>query len=173
MQETAPPSDELQAMIAVERAVKELEPEVQERVINWATDRFRVQMKKPGKTPTVRSEDLAVDIDPNDYETVAEFHDAACPTTNATRVLVVSYWIQFLMGETNLKAASVNQELKDLGHAVGNITNAFNALKAKKPALVVQVTKAGKAKQARKEYKITQAGKKEVERMLCGPANEE
>ena len=130
-------------------------------------------MKTPGKNPISRGEDLAADFYPTDYETVAEFHDAAGPTTDANRVLVVGYWVQFLMGETILKAASVNRELKDLGYAVGNITAAFNALIAKKPSLVVQVAKTGKAKQARKEYKITQAGKKEVERMLCDPANEE
>ena len=172
MQEN-PPSKELQAMIDVEQSLQDLGPEVQGRIINWAAERFGVWMKGSRKTPTGRSDDLAIDFDRSDYETVAEFHDAAGPSTDATRALVVGYWIQVAMGESTFKSASVNKELKDLGHAVGNITGAFDVLKDKTPALVVQVAKRGKTKQARKEYKVTDAGKKEVERMLHGPANEQ
>jgi len=56
--------------------------------------------------------------------------------------------------------------LKNLGHPIANITSAFNNLKARKPATVMQLKKAGTTKQARKTYKLTLAGKSAVEAMV-------
>jgi hypothetical protein len=60
----------------------------------------------------------------------------------------------------------VNKELKLLGEGVPNITMAVDALRSQKPALAVQLQKSGKTRQARKTYKLTVAGIKEVERMI-------
>jgi hypothetical protein len=65
-----------------------------------------------------------------------------------------------------VEAQAVNTRLKDLGHGVGNITRAFEALKDEKPALIVQTKKEGSTQQARKKFRVTAEGKKKVEGML-------
>ncbi len=65
-------------------------------------------------------------------------------------------------------SAQVNAQLKHLGHRVDNITRAIDALISEKPALVIQVRKSGSTRQARKLYRVTDAGAQEVQRMLRG-----
>jgi hypothetical protein len=55
-----------------------------------------------------------------------------------------------------------------LGHGLINITAALDDLREAKPALVLQVGKSGKSRQARKTYKLTIAGIKSVEEMIGG-----
>ena len=88
------------------------------------------------------------------------------------KALVGGYWIQKCEGVSTFESATVNRELKQLGHAVVNITSAFDYLKDQKPALAVQTAKSGKSKQARKKYMITKAGEKYVERMIRGERTE-
>ena len=52
--------------------------------------------------------------------------------------------------------------LKDLGHRASNITDALSSAMKEKPALIIQVKKSGSARQARKLYKLTDAGVKWV-----------
>jgi hypothetical protein len=96
---------------------------------------------------------------------LADFFAGISPKTQEDRALVVGYWMQFQQGETELDAQRINGELKNLGHPVANITSALEGLKARKPQLVMQTKKSGSAKQARKKYKLTLAGKKAVEEM--------
>jgi len=63
--------------------------------------------------------------------------------------------------------------LKNLGHGIGNVTRACSALIAEKPALLMQVKKAGSTKQARKQYRLTTAGIQRVREMLAGRADED
>jgi hypothetical protein len=49
---------------------------------------------------------------------------------------------------------------------VKHITSAFDTLKARKPAAVMQLKKSGSTRQARKTYKLTVAGKNAVELMI-------
>jgi DNA-binding PadR family transcriptional regulator len=58
--------------------------------------------------------------------------------------------------------------MKHLGHGVKNITSALSSLMNEKPQRVVQLKKSGSTKQARKQYKVTEAGKNAVRRMLEG-----
>ena len=52
--------------------------------------------------------------------------------------------------------------LKNLGHGVGNITRAFDTLRASKPALTVQTRKEGSSKQARKKFRVTTEGHRRI-----------
>lgn len=173
MQDEATQSTELQSMIIIENTLDKLDPDERERVIRWTVDRFGVATNSSRGIRSAGQKPIGPDIDPTEYETIAEFHDATNPNTDAARALVVGYWQQFVLGETEIKASNVNRELKNLGHESSNITNAFNALRAKKPALAVQVSKSGKSRQAHKKYKITEAGKKEVARMITGYQDED
>jgi hypothetical protein len=99
---------------------------------------------------------------------LASLCDLARPDTDAERALVAGYWLQCTQGQTEFTAQAVNDELKNLGHGVSNITNAFSSLKDQKPALVIQVRKDGTSQQARKKYRVTAEGKKAVDLMVRG-----
>jgi hypothetical protein len=164
---TAPLSAELQAMAQIEAALQGLDEEVRARVILWVNARYRggsISSRKP-LPPSEEGETN----EPGTYETLAEFYDAARPSTDADKVLVVSYWYQFRENATDVESQKVNTDLKHLGHGVGNVTRAFEALKATKPALIIQTRKEGTTKQARKRYKVTGEGKKAVERLVSRP----
>jgi hypothetical protein len=85
----------------------------------------------------------------------------------SAKALVGAYWMQFKEGVNDVDAMTVNTRLKHLGHGVGNITRAFEALKAERPSPIVQTRKEGNTKQARKKFKVTNEGKKRVEGMLA------
>jgi DNA-binding PadR family transcriptional regulator len=51
---------------------------------------------------------------------------------------------------------------------VSNITTALSSLIERKPQLVIQTRKSGNSKQARKRYRLTDAGIRAVERMISG-----
>lgn len=101
------------------------------------------------------------------FEEFAElFHAAGPPTKNPDKALVGGYWLQVCQGAEGFKSYLVNRELKEAGFEIPNITNAFNALKKRKPALVIQTATSGTKTHARKFLKLTSAGIQTVERML-------
>lgn len=157
-------STELKAMANIEAALKDLSDDERARVMQWAASRFRGAGKSPLKGGPENDEVQATDL--GKYGTLAEFYDAAAPETEADRALVAAYWYQFKEDASDVEAQRINSELKHLGHGVGNITRAFEALKSQKPALIMQTRKEGSTKQARKKYKVTTEGKKAVERMI-------
>lgn len=82
--------------------------------------------------------------------------------------MVAAYWVQVCQGTGSFQSQSLNDGLKDLGHGIGNITEALSQLKDDRPALLLQLKKSGNTRQARKTYKLTQAGMKRVEEMTQG-----
>jgi hypothetical protein len=171
-------STELQAMVQVESALKDLQEDERDRVIQWALARFRIQPKvaTPAASKATATENSAAagtggassNNGAGDYEDLATFYDAAGPANDMERALVCSYWIQVHDGAADVDAQSVNTQLKHLGHGIGNVTRAFEGLKSQRPALIVQLRKEGSTQQARKRFKVTAEGKKAVERMLNG-----
>lgn len=97
-----------------------------------------------------------------------DLYAAVSPASDASRALVVGYWFQVTQGEQDLDGFQINKELKHLGHGVTNITTALSSLIQRKPQLVIQTRKSGNSKQARKRYRLTDAGVKAVERMIAG-----
>lgn len=149
----------------------QLEPEARSRVVRWAIDRYEVSgIKLPGS----RSTDGGADAGereaslPAAYQEFADLFDAARPKQNDEKALVAGYWLQVVQGQPGFKSADAQAELKNLGHAIANITDALTTNMKKKPALVLQTGKAGTARSARKSYKLTNAGTRAVERMLTG-----
>lgn len=92
---------------------------------------------------------------------------AAQPATGPQRALVVAYWFQELQGREGWAGADINSALKNMGSGLANVTNTLDSLKARKPALVMQVGKSGRTQQARKTYKLTSAGIRAVSEMLA------
>lgn len=165
--------DEIEAMKKLAAALEPLDEAARQRVLQWAVSRYH----------TGRPVALAVRVDPGDlnleskasssFETFAHLFEVANPTTEREKALVASYWAQVCEAQPSFAAQKLNTQLKDLGHRVGNITEALTALKAERPALVLQLKKSGTSKQARKTYKLTQEGIRRVQAMLQATAEEQ
>lgn len=168
------PIQELDAMKAVAVALAPLDAEATGRVVRWAAERFgNVSLPRAGGHQDLRPLSSSIGtgtevsaIAPPQFQHLADLYGAVSPSTDAERALVAGYWFQYIDGMPEFGAQTINSALKDMGHRVANITNAFAALKAQKPQLVVQLKKSGTSKQARKTYKLTAAGKSAVEAMI-------
>ena len=162
---------ELNAMNQIVNALENLEDEVIERILKWTAQRYSAKILSPFEknvADTTKQAELNKDAFPG----VADFFDKAKPRMGYEKVLIVAYYLQKIDGKEDLDAQSVNTELKNLGHGVQNITEAFSVLINRKPSLAMQTRKTGSAKQGRKKYKITIEGLRKVERMVTGVQEE-
>lgn len=164
---------ELEAMETVHRVLSELDEAAQERVLRWASDRFGVAQSPttpkggpPGAFGGGQDEG-------REFRDVGELVHAAQPGSGPDYALAVAYWFQEVQERDGWTGADVNNTLKNLGHGLANVTQTLNSLKARKPALVMQVAKSGRSRQARKTYKLTTAGVRTVRDMLAGEHNAE
>jgi len=172
-----PQDPEISVMSKIGAALTELKetPEAVVRVLRWAVEKYR---PKAGPSPTRLQSGLLPDIVEDTEETSAprQFPDfpalfaAAAPTTDPERALVAGYWFQVVNGHDDLHGQLLNDELKNMGHRIGNVTEALSNLIARRPALVIQTRKSGTSRQARKKYRLTTEGIRAVEQMLTQTA---
>jgi hypothetical protein len=165
MSETIDP--EIAAIQVIATALASLDSEATLRVLAWANKRFGLSAGSSSTNRGVTSENIQENgFGSAGFNDLAELYNAASPSTDAEKALVTGYWFQFHDGVADFGAQTINTALKHLGQGVSNITTAFETLKAQRPALVMQMRKMGPHKQARKKYKLTDAGKKAVEQMV-------
>lgn len=177
------PTKELAAMSKVSEALQGLSKKEVERVLTWLSSVYEIgstpqtittsaQQETPGVS--TKSSELASGNDNHiNFQAFHELFDAAYPKDNAERALVAGYWLQEQEQQDNFDGYSVNKILKNLGHPVSNVTNAFSALMTRKPRHAMQVSKAGKSKQSKKLYKLTIEGIKAVKKMISNENNGE
>lgn len=146
---------ELAAMAAVADTLGPLEEDSRRRVLRWATERFGVRsvIAKPGDTPAA-------------FEDFPTLFSQADPRTEADKALVAAYWLQVVEGHERFEGQQCNEQLKNLGHGIKNITSAMEKLMARKPELIMQVRKGGPSKHTRRQYQLTVEGSEAVARML-------
>jgi hypothetical protein len=183
VKEVKDPMAEVTAMQALVAALKGLDTESIGRVLRWAADTYSVSVNvgggagnrggggRPGSGAGSGSSDSgngngSMANGATQFSDLAELFAATSPESDADRVLVAGYWAQFGEGRPEINSQEINSALKNLGHPIKNITSAFDTLKARKPAPVMQLKKSGTSKQARKTYKRTVAGKNNVELMI-------
>lgn len=163
---------ELKAMRDVVDALEPLEESTRARVLEWAMRRFDIQRTgRRGSSHVPAHQVSERELESSGSEEAVEFvdlFDRSQPGAEAERALVGGYWFQIIRGKGEFQAQEVNNALKDVGHGVSNITVGFNNLQRRTPALVRQVAKSGRTKQARKRYKLTSAGVARVQAMLRG-----
>lgn len=176
---------EIEAMGKIADTLGDLEEEVRARVLRWAGERYGVEVAPPrrrgGKVEDF-SEDDFDDDDENGkddhgstgesgtsqpFEHFAELYDAANPSNDQERALVAAYWTQVNLGKSPFGSAELNRLLKDLGHGIMAINKAMLSNMKKKPALILQVSRGGTAQQARKKYKVTDAGLRWIKARLA------
>jgi hypothetical protein len=165
---------EFSAIHTVFKALEPLDDDARGRVINYIVARLEINaaLSRPGheaEAPMGETEEAALKHEQGaapKYGSFAELYDAAQPKTNSDKALVAGYWLQVCQGGESFDGFSANKELKNLGQGLVNITNSIESLKSQKPALALQLKKAGTSQQARKTYKLTVAGIKAVEVMI-------
>jgi hypothetical protein len=167
---------QLSDLKALETILKTLEPlseDERERVLRWASEKLGISQTVPGQTrggPQKKAAaiDAAFEKHPGGFQDVGEFLAAASPASDADRVLCVAAYLQDISGwaDATLSGKQINDELKNLGHGVKNITDSINTLKARKPQHMIQTKKSGKSKQAWKEYRVTRAGVEHAYRLI-------
>jgi hypothetical protein len=159
---------ELESMNKIHAALKDLEDDAKQRVIDWAIGKFSLRGQKPSggakHSQSLGAGENIVDI--GAFESAADISAKAKPQSEADKVLVVAAYLQNKGGEKELTSREINKELKNLGHGVGNITNAISSLSVKKPSLMIQTRKEGRSKQAQKKYKVTTEGFEAVKRLI-------
>ena len=166
---------EIKAMGTITAALVDLDSEVQARVLDWAARRFNLTPTTGGRGPSSSSgqgrkgetASGGASTEQPEFQDFVDLFDAARPRTDAERALVGGYWFQNISGKSDFQSQEVNTALKDVGHGVGNITQALDQLQNRTPALVRQVAKSGRSRQARKKYKLTIAGATAIRRMLA------
>ncbi len=165
------PRSEAGAIAEIDSVLSEIMKEDEEaglRVLEWANMKFRRKGSlSKAYTSTVKASPVFGEI--NDLPSL---FSAASPKVEAEKVLVAAYWFQVHEEYDELESQMLNTELKQLGHGIKNVTRALGNLLKQKPQLVLQTKKSGKAKQARKKYRLTQAGINAVQRMIS-PSPEE
>lgn len=169
---------EVNAMSAVASALAGLEEAAQGRVLRWAAERYGATFNasagrradapvgdyNDGTSEGVTDHEIAEEAPA--YEHFAELFAKVGPTTAPEKALVAAYWLQAIQGESSWQSAALQKELKNLGHAISNITDALTSNMQKKPQRIIQLQKTGNAKQGRKTYKMTHEGLLYVQGML-------
>jgi hypothetical protein len=160
---------EVKAITEVAKALADLTEEQRHNVLAYVNTRYG------GRLPAgVRAgpDQEAEAVSTEQFDRIGDLFDAADPQTEADKVLIAAYWAQVVEKAEEFEAYPVNQQLKNLGHPVSNITRALDTMRAQSPRLVRQTSKSGSSKQARKRYRVTREGIKYVQAML-GRAKEE
>lgn len=170
---------EIDAMSVIAAALTDLDGDAQDRVLRWAMERYGVSVATGGRRSGARvgdhaeekgegiTEEEIVEEAPA-FEHFAELFAKAQPKNEPDKALVAAYWLQAIQGVGTWQSAALQKELKNLGHAISNITDALSSNIKKKPQRIIQLQKAGSAKQARKTYKVTHEGLVYVQGMLRG-----
>lgn len=165
---------ELDAMATVYGALDPLDGPARERVLRWAAAKFEVAggLAFPDFRPR-HTVDEEGGTDPAEFREIGDLIHAAQPDTGPTRALVAAYWFQEVQAQDGWTGADINSALKNMGTGLANVTKTLDSLRAKKPALVMQVGKSGRSRQARKTYKLTTAGLRDVKQMIASGSQAE
>lgn len=171
---------ELNAMSTVAQALEPLDDLARRRVMGWVNARFLGGSVAPTPPPGTETRTAANANTAggsggkaiSDFGDIAEYYHACAPSSDADKALVVSSWFQVGESLEGIDTQRVNSALKHLGYGIGNATRAFDQLTAQRPALVIQLRKAGTTKQARKTFRVTDAGLKRVNQLLVSAGAE-
>jgi hypothetical protein len=159
--------NELQAMGAVAEALDPLDEGARQRVLRWAADRFEIDPIAGVQTSGSGEGERLEGGDPQ-FSDLGDLVHVADPRKGTEYALAVAYWFQVVEGKGTWGGGDINNALKDLGHGLSNVTKTLKSLMDRKPAFVMQTSKAGRSRQARKTYRLTAAGVARVKEMLSG-----
>jgi hypothetical protein len=145
---------ETEAMRTISKALSELDDVTILRVLRWACERYGSENVTGNMVEHVQDQSADQEAD----LTIGELFARIGPVTESDKVLAMAYVLKTLHGQDEVTAQAINRELAHLGHRIANITRAFDKLKATKPQLMIQTRKSGSSQQARKTFRLTEAG---------------
>lgn len=159
---------ELAAMQTIAEALNPLDEGARKRVFHWAQDFFNFEKNgSVSAMPLARSfEKPTFDESDNSFETFGELYSAIDPLTQEDKALTAAYWLQVIQGRESWQSADIQKELRELGYALSNVADSVSSAVNKRPQRVIQLKKSGSSRQARKTFKLSDAGKKYVEERL-------
>lgn len=172
------PLAEIEAMRAMAQSLQPLDEASRRRVLSWASDKFLslstvsvapVPSPSPLEAPisaTAAQAGPPSGVEISSFGTLAELFHACSPGGDGEKALVVSAWLQAAGANDGIDSYKVNTELKHLGYGIGNITRALQILVEARPALMIQLRKSGTSQQARKTFRVTDAGLKRVRELI-------
>jgi len=142
--------------------------EARDRVLRWVFDRYN---QTGAVLDSMRAEDDAnitssIASQGAPYSNFADLYDAVNPSSLTDRAIVAGYWLQVVNSDNTWNSFAVNKLLKDLGYGIDGISKVFARAQKQSPVLVRQTSKSGRAAQAKKTYRLTQAGINVVKGML-------
>jgi hypothetical protein len=160
--------DEPEVMSKVAALLEPLDGPARSRVLAWVIGALNVQglPRDLGGQPAGKATVQAPSLEIGQLNSFPEFFHAASPKSEKEKALVAAYWIQHNSGVEQFGSQDVNTELKHIGYGVGNITDALTQLINERPSAVIQLKKAGSSKQARKVYKVTDAGSRRIVELM-------
>jgi hypothetical protein len=175
-QDNDPDLQEPQAMHAIAQALQPLDQEARKRVVDWAVSKYGRAGPSPQLQPNTGGGETNGGqgasaqnghSEQSDFATFADLFHTASPDSGPRKILVAAYWVQVSQGNAQWKSHQVTRELEHLGHKPSNTSQTLKNLTNQKPAPVIQVSGKG-----HKNYKLTDAGIKEVRRMIQGESDE-
>lgn len=155
---------ELKAMAEIASIFATLEEDEVQRVLRWANEKYRV--RAAGSATATEAAVSTVVADKREFADLPTLFDAAKPTNGLERILVGAYFYQVVKGEADFDSQSLNTQLKHLGYPSANITRDMQSLVNRSPKLVIQTRKEGTTQQARKKFRLTTEGVRQVEALL-------
>ncbi len=161
--------EELEVMSAVYQEFMRIDDEAKQRVLGWIAGKFSLgsPITAIKGTKTLADQGLGYEtISIESFSSVADAFNAASPEIDRDKALVVAAFLHKNSEKDEVTGYEINNELRQLGHGLNNITDAIDQMINKRPKLMMQVRKEGKTKQARKKYKVTAEGFKAVQQML-------
>src|SRR5215218_4302774 len=159
------PDTELAAMAQVAEALRDLDDDAVVRVLRWAGDRYGVV---PSGSASPAQGDGGREASGDSPEDIGALFADAHLRTDADRALLAAYWFQHFQEARGWTGQQVNGELRQMGVGASNITHVLNRLINRRPGLVQQLSKSGRSKQARKQYRLTTAGLAAARALLEG-----
>jgi len=143
------------------------------RVIRFVVDRFGAGASLAANAARGRGAGAAPEgvsgSGERKFEDFPTLFQTCSPKSGPMRALVAGYWLQVCRAQRDFDGQTANNELKDLGHRASNITKDLGALMLQRPNLVMQVRKSGTTRQARKTYRLTEAGIHAVHAIMAEP----
>ena len=162
---------ELEAMQRISEAVSPLDDGARTRVILWLASKFGVDVQG-GQRSSATPSNGAAPSTPAGGRDFADLFFSMDPKNHGQKALVAGYWLS-LTEPGGFTAQAANGLLKNLGYQIPNITDALSKNMREKPALIVQVRKSGSNQQSRKQYRITDSGRRLVEAIASQISTEE
>jgi hypothetical protein len=172
---------DIEALQNILKILGDFEPIEQERLLRWVAEKLELKRDQTGSKRPTASLPLVADTPEapvadglQSFATVADLMASINVRTHAERALAVAVFLQYRNAKPALTGFEINNELKHLGHMLSNITDTLSALQNTNPKLLIQIRKSGKTRQARKQYKVTDAGYRRILQILQqGPTDEE